>query len=710
MSIVQLAAFDLATASPWQVLATNGFWASMPRLCPGIPAAKLWMVADTLHLADVQQGFTSVAVPEADLPPGIRMFHQQYLEFLGREVEEVRHIRLYLAMESSLNDAALCSVLGTYGVQARPLDAPVPLPFTTGDDRWRHVLASDGQCWGMLRSRSVQYGLLFPRSLHRLFALDFPVWTCLNIYTYSEREAQKLLRLKAATAKYNPGKTDEDQQEAHEVGGAVGRLRAEMNRSGGLLHTMRLYLAACGRDPEELGLRLEMARSSVPLDMAPVIPAGETFRKVFSAAPLVEDKAAPLTTPGLALLTGSALSYRRRTETRGVLLGIDRNQAPVILDIFDPRNPSYNMAVLGQTGSGKTFAVLTLMLRHMLLGARQIIVDPQGNVDLGFLGDEVCHRAVIGTGAAAINILDIAHEELSVQVETVRAMLTLLGVLRSDDPVGRAILDEVLLDIYQPLWGREAPAPTLEAVRRRLEMLAGRAQLPAVQEAALLMAYTLVPYASGSYAALFGQQTTVDFSLTRPVTIYDVSRLPGQELGGNLRSALLAILVADINQSIRRLRRAGNTTPILFFVDEMGMLMRDAVLARYVSGEYKTARARRVAMIVADQTLNSLLGPRDVSGLHHGGEILANAAFKLLFYQDDAERQRIRDNFAGLPAGLREAVHTFPRGVCLAQLPDDLLVVQVRPSGFERLMLSSQLSDREARLKAIEQLRKELQQ
>jgi hypothetical protein len=80
----------------------------------------------------------------------------------------------------------------------------------------------------------------------------------------------------------------------------------------------------------------------------------------------------------------------------------------------------------------------------------------------------------------------------------------------------------------------------------------------------------------------------VDFSLSRPVTVYDVSRLPKNELGGNLRSALLAILVADINQAIRRLRLAGNTTPIQFFVDELGVLMRDAVIASHVSSEYAT--------------------------------------------------------------------------------------------------------------------------
>ena len=85
---------------------------------------------------------------------------------------------------------------------------------------------------------------------------------------------------------------------------------------------------------------------------------------VFSAMPPTVSDGAALTSPGVSLLSGSALSFRRRTETHGILLGMDRNQAPVIVNVFDDRNPSYNSVVLGQTGSGKTFAMLMLMMRH----------------------------------------------------------------------------------------------------------------------------------------------------------------------------------------------------------------------------------------------------------------------------------------------------------------------------------------------------------
>jgi type IV secretory pathway VirB4 component len=271
------------------------------------------------------------------------------------------------------------------------------------------------------------------------------------------------------------------------------------------------------------------------------------------------------------------------------------------------------------------------------------------------------------------------------------------------------LVDEVLLDIYQPIWQHPgACVPTLEAVQRRLSLMADNPHLAATRETAQLLAYTLSPYTTGSYGNLFNRQTTVDFSLNRLVTVYDVSHLPGQELGGNLRSALLAILVADVNQAIRNRRWSGDTAPILFFVDEMGVLMQDNVIADYIAREFKTARARNVGMIVADQDLHSFLGPINEKGVHNGAPILANAAFTLLFYQKDSERQRIRENFSGLPPALSELLFSLPRGACLAQLPDDLLVVHVRPSAFEQLVLSSRLADRQQAKAVVNRMIEEL--
>ncbi|MBA3533199.1 MAG: DUF87 domain-containing protein, partial [Ardenticatenales bacterium] len=657
-----------------------------------------------LQAEDVLAGFHAEAVPGSELPPSVRFYALQYKEMLRQTVQTTRHMRLYLVMDSAIGELGLIQMLGTYGVGATPLGAVgIPLPFVRGSLQWNRLTTPDSRVWSVVRSRLQQSGVLHPRMLHRLFALDFPVWASLDIHTYSQQKATRLLREKDTSARFEKSASGEAQAAANAVRGAIGQLRQELSRVGSALHQVRLSIVVGADDETTLAQRLEVVRGTVGMEMEPWESPAAEIGTMFGAEPPRAAEGSLLPSHGLAILTGSALSYRRRTETRGVYLGTDRNQAPVILNLFDDKNPHYNTVILGQSGSGKSFTTLLLMLRHLMLGVRLIIVDPQGNIDLSWLGEEVYHRSILGTSEAAINVLDIAHEEIANQVGMVLACLGMLGVVDPSDRLEVAILDQVLMDIYAPLWerGEREAVPTLHAVQHRLDDIAADEDAaPEIRSKASLLAFALEQYTVGSRAALFGRPTTVDLSLDHAVTVFDVSRLPKEEQGGNLRAALLSILVGDINQAIRRKRRAGDQVPMLVFIDEMGVLMRDSVIAAHVSEEYKTARSRRVGMIVADQDLPSLLGPADESGLHHGEPILANTANTLIFNQKAGELANVRERFPDLPEAMIQVLPVMRPGTCLVQLPDDLLQVSVRPSAFELAVLSSRLQDR-ARARAI---------
>lgn len=708
--ILELYPFDLTTSPSAMLVATAGLWESLPRLCQGgLSVARLLLVADTLKKEQVFDDFQQVATPEELLPPGVLAYRIEYENYLRRMVQSVRYIRAYLVIHANLEAEGLIGLLGAYGLRAQQLDHELPRPFDVADGGWDHLKSADGALYGLLENAAEQgQAVLHPRLLHNLFAQEFPVYAALHIYTYPQSSVMRMLNEKSSMAQYGAGKTVDSIREAEQAQSGV-RAISDAISNGEALHTFKLYALIPGGDKRELENRLEIARGALPLKMERVYAPEKIVPRLFSAEALDETDGTPLTTSGMALLAGSALSYRRRTATRGVMLGIDRNQAPVILDIFDDRNPSYNTVILGQTGSGKTFATLLTMLRHLLLGVRLIVLDPQGNINLDFLGEEVYQRSVVGTSAAAVNVLDVVHDEIGAQAEMAIAMLRLLGV-HGDRPLERALLDEGLMALYAPMWGTDEKPPLIGDLHRWMEQRIGQAQSAAVRDAAEGLAIALQAYVSGSRAELFGRHTSMDFSLDHAVNVFDVSRLPQQGMGGNLRSALLSILVANINQGIRRRRWAGDRAPILFFVDEMGILMRDAVVANYISSEYKTARARLVGMIVADQDLHSLLGPRDESGLHHGVPILANAANTLIFNQKDSERAMIQEHFPGLPEAVVDALPALPRGTCVGQFADgDLLVVNVVPSRLDQVVLSSRLQDRQLAARIVEQIRKEVE-
>jgi hypothetical protein len=574
---------------------------------------------------------------------------------------------------------------------------------------WEYIETDRGLFALLGNSNDQGQAIIQPRLFHNLFSQDFPVYVSLHIYTYPQAEVMRLLNTKASMANFGGDKTVDSIREAQAAQLGI-RAISDAISAGESLHTARLHVLVPGANRRELDSRLEIVRGALSLKMERVFSPGEMVSRIFSAEALAETDGTPLTTAGAALLAGSALSYRRRTATRGIMMGIDRNQAPVILDIFDDRNPSYNTVILGQTGSGKTFATLLLMMRHLLLGVRLIIIDPQGNVNLDFLSSTVYQKSVVGTDQAAVNILDIVYDDISAQVEMAIAMLRLLGV-HTDRPLERALLDEALMALYKPVWGKpEEKPPLLKDLYAWMSGRVGQAQSAMVRDVADSLTLALQAYVTGSRTEQFGQHTSMDFSLSHAVNVFDVSRLPPQGAGGNLRSALLSILVANINQGIRKRRYAGDRAPILFFVDEMGILMRDSVVANYISSEYKTARARLVGMVVADQDLHSLLGPRDEKGLHHGIPILANSANTLIFNQKDSERGLIMEHFPTLPEPIINTLPILPRGTCVSQFADgDLLMVNIVPSQLDQVVLSSRLQDRALAARLVEQIKKEVQ-
>ncbi|MGC1378248.1 MAG: type IV secretory system conjugative DNA transfer family protein [Anaerolineales bacterium] len=508
--IIQLVPYDITTASPARLVNTAGLWEALPRIARGLPSARLLMVADTLKKETILEGFQQVATPEKHLPPGVLAYRIDYEDFLNRTIQAVRYIRLYLVVDTLLEETSLIGLLGAFGVQAFPLDHELPRPFTgMAASEWSSIRADDGRYFALLRTRFNQRtALLHPRTLHNLLAQDFPVWAALQIHTFPQRETMRLLRQKAAAAQFNGNKSIDGVQDANEANQGVMSVREAVSR-GEAMHTASLYVLVDAPDEQTLNGRVEIVRGAVPLEMERIYAPGRVLPTLFSAETLTETDGTMMTTTGAALLAGSALSYRRRTTTKGILLGIDRNQAPVILDIFDDRNPSYNTVVLGQTGSGKTFTVQVLLLRHLLMGMRLVIIDPQGNVDLGFLGPDVYQRSVLGTSDASVNVLDIINTEIGSQVEMAISMLRMLGVHR-DEPMERALLDEALMSLYQPIWGKDgAPAPTLTDLHDFMEARVGKSSLENVRQTAGMLALSLSNYVRGSRADLFGKPTSV---------------------------------------------------------------------------------------------------------------------------------------------------------------------------------------------------------
>ncbi len=704
MSVYELYPFDATTAAPIRILSSGQLLLALPRIGRGTPAVKFLLSSDNLSAAEIKRGFDEVAVPETDMPPGVRALRVTYEEMLDRSIVDMRYMRMFMMFNSHMGDEGVLDFLRTSGIDASPLVHPPARPFSNeATVEWDRINAGPEGYWGLLRSGMEQGGRITATMLHNLLGLQFPVYVAIQIHTFTQDDAFALLRIKDAAVQFTQRSTAEKAHRADKAGQGTHRLRDEM-ATGGAMHTANLFVLVGAQTSAELDVRMANARQALPFRMDTVSPPGELVERMFSAdlIPLRATDGWVTGTLGATLVSGSALSYRRRTNTRGIMLGYDAYQAPVVVWPWDSANrlPSYNEVILGATGSGKSFLQSLKTTRALMCGVSSIMYDITGNIDLRWLNtpgqEPVVERFQIGgVGGARLGFLKKTYEDLPNQIEMAMAFLRLFGVYRERQSE-RPVLDEALMRLYEPRWhDPDAPEPIMADLERELKHVAQKAATITIRRVAEELAYECYPYVHGSLRELFGETGNVDTRLNAPITIYDLKGLPDPISGPTLRAAMLGKLTLEIDRGIDRRRAAGDTSPISWFMDEVGIMFRDQWLAAFASAKYKTSRARLVQMTVADQDLPSFLGPRDEHGMHHGMPILSASVYRYLFNQPGNDLDQFRQIFPEIPEDLAQRVMAMPVGECVFMMPGDIMRLFITPTALDRVVLSSRLQDRQ---------------
>lgn len=719
MAVIELYPFDLFTNRPQRLYALQPFWSNLASL--GARSARLLVVTDHINYDAALAGFQDVAVPFEDLPRDLRWYRSYYEQYLRSTIRETQFMRVFLIVSSVLDDTTLMRLIAGYGIRSAGLDRNgIPLPFDSAETTWDSAVDTNGQHWGVLQSDLNQTGAVLPQTLHKLFALDFPVYISIDIWNYTRSEAVQMLKTKAAVANVQSLSQKTGRSEkiaANESQLAIDDFKRLIGSAGIALHELRVSMAVGASNSAELKSRIELLRGSCPLELEKRRARISILQSMFSAAPPGPRQGTLATSIEVTMLAASALSYRRPTRTSGVLCGFDSQQSPLVISLFDPANSAYNAIIIGQTGAGKTFFTTLLMLRSLLTGARLIIIDPKGDIDLSWLGQddhsrELCQRISVGRVGNSINVLEPTFPELSNQIEFAMGILRMLGVFDPNNGIERTILDNSLGSLYAACYADQpgtTDVPTMRHLRDEVLSIAANAA-SAIRPIAESLAFKLIPFATGSRSALFGQPTNVDLSLDAPVTVFDVSAFPSRQTSAAMRGTLFATLFGLVNQSIVSRRKRGDRAPIQFFIDEVGVMMRDPVVADYASDKYKTARSLGVAMIAADQTIQSLIGVADQYGTRHGHEMFANSPFRFVFFQEDSEMETLIRQFPMMPEAYRQQIHRLPRGQCIAQTPDGIFRLIVTASDLEHTVLSSNLQHKARARQLIGQMRRELRE
>ena len=145
------------------------------------------------------------------------------------------------------------------------------------------------------------------------------------------------------------------------------------------LFNVSMYINCRAQSKKELDYLTRRIESE--LNSLLIIPKSPQFRMaqgLQSCAPLASNKLAiqrNVPTEALSAFFPFTSSFLQ-ADTTGIWLGLNKNNIPIIKDIFKLSNP--NGFCLASSGSGKSYMAKLFIARHLLHGTKVMVIDPQG--------------------------------------------------------------------------------------------------------------------------------------------------------------------------------------------------------------------------------------------------------------------------------------------------------------------------------------------
>ncbi len=295
------------------------------------------------------------------------------------------------------------------------------------------------------------------------------------------------------------------------------------------LFNVSLYVNCKARDQKELNTLTKKVESELnSLMILPKIPNLCMLQGLKSMAPLALDQLNQnrnITTEALSAFFPFTSQFLEADDT-GIWLGLNRNNIPIIKDIFKLPNP--NGIVLAQSGGGKSYFSKLLITRYLLNGTKVIIIDPQGEykgIVSHFEGQTI---DLSKDSATIINPLDLmGHDYIEKRLSLIDLMKIMLGEL-SD--VQKALIDKALTKTYEAkgitensdTWDNEPPIlGDLLKVLKTMNARATRLEQTTISS----ISNRLEMYVNGVFS-FFNKKTNLNFN--NNLVSFDIGKMPSQ--------------------------------------------------------------------------------------------------------------------------------------------------------------------------------------
>ncbi len=439
------------------------------------------------------------------------------------------------------------------------------------------------------------------------------------------------------------------------------------------LFNISLYIMCRADSVKELDLLAKKVESE--LNSIMILPRTATLRMLQgfkSIMPLGEDNlniSRNITTEALSAFFPFTSQFLQ-ADDNGVWLGMNKNNIPIIKDIFNLPNP--NGLILAQSGGGKSYFSKLLITRYLLNGTKVMVIDPQGeyrNIVNHFHG-QLIHLS--RTSKTMINPLDLmGHDYIDKRLSLMDLMKIMLGEITE---IQKAFIDRALTKTYELKGINENPdtwnnsPPILENLLKVLEkMEKGATHLEKTTLRSLINRLSM--YVHGVFS-FFNQHTNIDFD--NRFVCFDIGQMPSQ-----VKPSMMFLVLDYVYMKMK-----SDLERKILLIDESWSLLSRTEESGYIFEIVKTCRKFNLGLLMINQEVEGLFDSKA------GRSVLANSAYTLLMRQKPAVIDNICKTFH-LSSSERTHLLTANVGEGLLIMEDDHSEIRVIASPEEHKLITT---------------------
>ena len=468
-------------------------------------------------------------------------------------------------------------------------------------------------------------------------------------------------------------------------------IRKEMQINNEELYFLYIYINLFSNDKKELLYNIDKIEGILQSKGLQTRRSNFRQEQIFlSCLPLLENnKDLKLIGKRNILTSGLVSTYPFMSSSifddEGIYVGNNMyNNSIVLIDRYNTaKYKNANMCVFGTSGAGKSFYTKAIILRNVLLGIEQYVIDPEREyIELA----NNLKGTIIKLGTTSenfINIFDIRKESieenehgyLATKIGKLIGFFNLIfGELNEEE---KAILEEKIIEVYKKKninfndkslyknnkFKTTKDMPILEDFYNILS-----------DEKTKKFKIKLIPFIKGSLK-FFNNYTNIE--LNKKLIIADVYELGEDNMKYGMY--LFVELFWDKIKINRNVKKA-------IYLDEIWRLIgvtSNKEVAKFIYKIFKTIRKYGGSSVAITQDISDLFSLEDGA---YGKSILNNSSIKTFFSLEE-ENIKLLSQYSNISDKEKIEIKSLRRGECITFVGDEHILINVEVSEFEKELI-----------------------